>query len=107
MEAQPCYSEALGLISKEYKDFPKVSKRSEVLDELVIYVEAVQLQDSLQTLARMPEAERLAVVDRLIKEHIKREEEAKREAEREEYRICFKALLRGGRRGCLGDCQAL
>ncbi|MCL2650823.1 MAG: tetratricopeptide repeat protein [Candidatus Azobacteroides sp.] len=85
VEAQPCYSDALGLINKDYKDYPKVSKRSEVLDELVVYVEAVQLQDSLQTLARMPEAERLAVVDKIIKEYIKKEEEAKKAAEKEEY----------------------
>jgi len=85
VEAQPCYSEALGQIKKEYKDYPRVALRSEVLDELVVYVEAVQLQDSLQTLARMPEEERLAVVDKIIKEYIKKEEESKREAEKEDY----------------------
>ncbi len=85
VEAQPCYSEALGQIKKEYKDYPRVSKRSEVLDELVVYVEAVHLQDSLQTLAAMPEAERLAVVDKIIAEYIKKEEEAKKETEKEEY----------------------
>ena len=85
VEAQPCYSEALGQIKKEYKDYPRVSKRSEVLDELVVYVEAVQLQDSLQTLARMPEEERLAVIDKIIKEYIKKEEEEAKEAAKEEY----------------------
>jgi len=85
VKAQPCYSEALGQIKKEYKDYPRVSKRSEVLDELVVHAEAVQLQDSLQTLARMPEEERLAVIDKIIADHIKEEAEAKREAAKEEY----------------------
>lgn len=85
IEAQPCYSEALGQIKKEYKDYPRVSKRSEVLDELVVYAEAVHLQDSLQVLARMPEEERLAAIDKLIADYIKKEEEEKKRAEREEY----------------------
>ena len=85
VDAQPCYSEALGLINKDFKDYPRVSKRSEVLDELVVHVEAAQLQDSLQTLARMPEAERLAVIDKIIKELIQKEEKEKKEAEKEAY----------------------
>ena len=85
VEAQPNYSEALGLIKKEYKDYPRVSKRSEVLDELVVFVENVHLQDSLQALARMPETERLAIIDKMIAEYIKKEEAAKKEAAKEEY----------------------
>lgn len=53
-------------IRKEYKDYERVSKLSAILDELVVHVEAVHLQDSLQTLAKMPEAERLAVIDKII-----------------------------------------
>ena len=85
IKAQPCYSGALGRIKKEYKDYPKVALRSAVLDELVVFVEAVQLQDSLQILARMPEEERLAVIDKLIADYIKKEEEAAKEAAKEEY----------------------
>ncbi len=85
VEAQPFYSEALGLIKKEFKDFARVSKRSEVLDELGGYVVAAQLQDSLQTLAQMPEEKRLAVIDKIIQDLIKQEEEARKDAEREEY----------------------
>ena len=85
VDAQPFYSDALGIISKDFRDFPRVSKRSEILDELVTHVEAVQLQDSLQTLARMPEADRLAVIDKIIQDLIKKEEDAKKEAEKEQY----------------------
>ena len=58
---------------KEYKDYERVSKLSAILDELVVHVEAVHLQDSLQTLAKMPESERLAVIDKII-EQVKKEE---------------------------------
>lgn len=85
INAQPCFSGALAAIQKEYKDYERVSKLSAVLDELVIHAEAVHLQDSLQTLARMPETERLAAIDKIIEQVIKEEEEAKALAEREEY----------------------
>ncbi len=85
VKAQPCFSGALAGISKEYKDYKRVSKLSAVLDELVVHVEAVHLQDSLQTLARMPEAERLAVIDKVIEKVKKDEEAAKALAEKEAY----------------------
>ncbi len=85
VEAQPCYSEALGIIKKEYKDYERVSKRSEVLDELTVNSEAVYLQDSLQVLAAMPEAERMAAIDKIIEEVKRKEKEEKEKAEKEEY----------------------
>ena len=50
-----------------------------------MHVEAVHLQDSLQTLAKMPESERLAVIDKIIEQVKKEEEEAKALAEKEAY----------------------
>ena len=85
VQAQPNFSGALAGIQKEYKDYERVSKLSAVLDELVVHVEAVHLQDSLQTLAKMPEAERLAVIDKIIEQVKKEEEEAKKLAEKEAY----------------------
>lgn len=92
VKAQPNFSGALAGIQKEYKDYPRVSKLSAVLDELVVHVEAVHLQDSLQTLARMPEEERLAVIDKIIEQVIKEEEEAKALAEKEAYLAEAEAL---------------
>jgi len=84
IEAQPCYSEALDLISKNHEAYPLVALRSAVLDELVVYVKAVHLQDSLQTLARMPEDERLIAVNKIIEDLKKKEKEEKEAAERQE-----------------------
>lgn len=83
VEAQPIYSDALSLLSKKNENYPLVALRSEVLDELVVYAKAVHLQDSLQTLARMPEAERLAVVDKIIKDLKQKEKEDINQANRE------------------------
>ena len=75
VKAQPCFTGALAGIQKEYKDYDRVAKLSAVLDELVVHVEAVHLQDSLQALAKMPEAERLAIIDKKI-EQVKKEMES-------------------------------
>ena len=85
VKAQPNFSGALSGIQKEYKEYDRVSKLSAILDELVVHVEAVHLQDSLQTLAKMPEQERLAVIDKIIEEVKAEEKRAKEEAEKEAY----------------------
>ncbi len=85
VKAQPHFSGALAGIRKEYKEYERISKLSSILDELVIHVEAVHLQDSLQTIARMPEEERLVVIDKIIAQVIKEEEDAKKEAEKEAF----------------------
>lgn len=83
-EAQKCYSEALGLIDKEYPAYAELNKRSEILDELVGFAVNVQLQDSLQHLATLPEADQLKIIDKIIEEVKKKEEEERKAAEREE-----------------------
>ena len=83
--AQPNYSEALAQLKKEHEAYPRVSKRSEVLDELVIHHEVVILQDSLQRLSRMTDEERLVVVNKIIEDLIREEKEEAEKAAREEY----------------------
>lgn len=81
-DAQRCYGEAIGLLDKERKDYEQLSNRSKVLDELVPHTDAVYLQDSLQALAKMSEADRNAAIDRVIEALKKKEKEEKqREAE--------------------------
>ena len=83
-DARRCYGEAIGLLDKERKDYQQLANRSKVLDELVPYTDAVQLQDSLQQLARMSEKERNAAIDRVIDALKKKEkEERNRKAEEE------------------------
>lgn len=81
-DAKRCYGEAIGLLDKDRKDYEQLSDRSKVLDELVPYTDAIYLQDSLQALAAMPEAERNKAIDRVIEALKKKEkEERKQQAE--------------------------
>ena len=85
VRAQPCFSGALSAMPREYRDYERVARLSSVLDELVVHVEAVHLQDSLQALARMPEKERLAVIDKIIAEVKEKEKREAEEADKERY----------------------
>lgn len=83
-DARRCYGEAIGLIDQDRPGYKELAQRSKVLDELVPYTEAIHLQDSLQQLANMPEAERNKAIDRVIEELIKKEKEEKRKQQEEE-----------------------
>ncbi len=99
-DAQRCYGEAIGLLDKERSDYEQLSQRSRVLDELVPYTDAIHLQDSLQALARMPEADRNAAIDRVIAALKKKEkEERDRQAEAEAQEVMQK-------NGAMGNAQA-
>ena len=82
-DARRCYGEAIGLLDKERKDYEQLSERSKVLDQLVPYTDAIHLQDSLQSLARMSEADRNAAIDRTIAE-LKRKEKEERRKQQEQ-----------------------
>ena len=92
LKAQPNYSEALGQLKKSDEAYPRVSKRSEALDALVIHVEAVELQDSLQRLSRMTDEERLVVINKIIEDLIKKEKEEQKKNQQEEYQARQDAL---------------
>ncbi len=88
-EAQTAYADAIGLLDKAHAQYIQVNKRSEILDELVPYSNAVQLQDSLQHLASLDSVARMVVIDTLIARVIQKEEAeqaALKEQERQQMR---------------------
>ncbi len=98
VDAQRCYGEAIGLIDKEHKQYDMVNLRSSILDELVEHTVVIDLQDSLQHLATLPEEELYEVIDGIIAEVIRQEEEAKKAEE--------EAALMAQREEALGAAQA-
>ncbi|MCQ2193443.1 MAG: tetratricopeptide repeat protein [Paludibacteraceae bacterium] len=82
-KAQPCYSEAVSIIDQTHNDYVRVSKLAPVLDELARDNATVELQDSLQLLAKAPRETRMAIINGVIKQ-LKEEEAARRKAEEQE-----------------------
>ena len=82
VKAKDCYAGALGLFDKEREDYKDIDERTKILEELYQHAAAVELQDSLQNLARMDSVKRMEVIHKMIEEVKKKEkEEAKKAAE--------------------------
>ncbi len=75
IDATSCYNELVGIMDKEHDDYKEVEQRSKMLTEIEPHLSAVKLQDSLQALAKLPEKEYLAAIDRVIDELKKKEKE--------------------------------
>lgn len=83
--AQPCYAGAMSQLTKEYPGYETYKRRSDVLDELAVFAQNVELQDSLLHLSSLSEPERLAVVNRIIEDLKRKEREEAEAAAREEF----------------------
>lgn len=79
IKAEPRYTAALPALPKNHEHYSRVSFRSEVLQELVPHVTAVQQQDSVQHLAKLPREEQLKIIRAYIAELRKSERDVKRE----------------------------
>lgn len=84
-KAQPCYSEALPVIPDNYPGYAGLKRRSDVLDELAVYSQNVELQDSLLRLAAMTPEQQMEVIDKLIAELKEKEKKEAEATAREEF----------------------
>ena len=78
--AQPCYQEALNIISAEHEDYARLRKLSETLDALIAEYNVVVLQDSLQALAKLSPEEQRKVAEKIVADLIEAEKKAEEEA---------------------------
>jgi tetratricopeptide (TPR) repeat protein len=86
--SQMYYDSASTFLPKSNPDFEFVNKRKTSLTKLVENLLIIQREDSLLRLARLPEAERIAYVEKVIK----KEKEEKLRKEEEEKRLAEQAL---------------
>lgn len=77
LEARAYYDSAMMVVGEEYPDYDKLNHRYRSLSRLVENLTTVEVQDSLQKLALMPEKDRDALIDKWIAQ----EQEKQREAE--------------------------
>lgn len=79
--AAPCYSEAVTIMSSTDADYPRVSKRSQALGNLIVEYDKAYLQDSLQRLAAMTEQQQREVLQKMIDDMKQAALEAQQRAE--------------------------
>ena len=75
------YDTTLMSLPKDFPDAEALGKKTEVLSRLVENLQLIHVQDSLQHLAALPEAERNAIIDKAIADFVKKEEEARKREE--------------------------
>lgn len=83
IEAARTYKECVSILDKEHEEYKESDRRSKILTELEPHLSTVKLQDSLQILAKLPEAEYLAAIDRVIKELKQKEKEEEKKLGRQ------------------------
>lgn len=80
VDAQKCYSQAYGLLDKDHDSYKEVDVRSKILDELLPFASAVELQDSLQMMASLDSVTRMEKIKKTIEELKKKEREEEKKA---------------------------
>lgn len=80
VDAQKCYSQAFGLLDKDHDSYREVDERGKILDELLPYASAVELQDSLQMMASLDSVTRMEKIKKTIEELKKKEKEEEKKA---------------------------
>lgn len=78
--AQMFYDSSLISLPKDYPNYESIKDKADNLTLLVKHLNTIQREDSLQRVAKLPEQDRLALIDNLIKE-VEEAEEAKEIAE--------------------------
>lgn len=73
IHAQPCYRDALTILTPENEQYITIQLRSDVLDELSAAYTQACLQDSLQHLSTLPEEQQRAIVEKIIADLIEQE----------------------------------
>lgn len=79
-KAQPCYQEAMSIISADHEDYARLRKLSSTLDALIAEYNVVVLQDSLQALAKLSPEEQRKVAEKIVADLIEAEKKAEEEA---------------------------
>lgn len=95
--AQRYYDTTLLYLPEEFPDYDAISDRTEIVSRLVDNLQTIHVQDSLQTLAKLPEAQRMAIIDQTISVHLKREEQ-RLLREKEERMALDAGVVTGGAR---------
>lgn len=83
--AQAYYDTTMQFLPEDHPDYEELKDKTEILTDLIINLKVVLEQDSLQTLARMPEDERNTIINEIIKK-LAEEEARQREEETERQR---------------------
>lgn len=83
--AQAYYDTAMQFLPQEYPNYEALKEKTEILTDLIVNLQAIELQDSLQRMAALPDDQRNKIFDAIIKK-VAEEEARLAEEERDRQR---------------------
>jgi tetratricopeptide (TPR) repeat protein len=87
IKAGTYYDSAIYFLDQKYPDYLTIKTRSQSLNALVAQLTIIQREDSLQKVARMPEAQRTAFISNIIAARVKDETERKNTDNSDRYNL--------------------
>ena len=102
MSSSAFYDSTIAFMDSEYKEYNQIKEKQLLLAELAGYINTINLQDSLQTLAGLSEAELNQIINQLIAAEKKKELE-KQQQERQRANQRFESNRFGGRENNFGQ----
>ncbi len=80
--AAACYDSTMLVLPKDYPDYTLIDEKRKALASLVMNLKVIELEDSLQTLARLSEKDRNKSIDQMM-DRMEQEEREKEEAKKQ------------------------
>lgn len=87
--AQAYYDTAVTVLDNTYPDYEQLKLKTDNLTNLVSNLRVVSREDSLQRVAKLPEADRNELIESLIKKAEEEEEAKRKEEEQQRYAASF------------------
>jgi len=101
--AQLYYDTAVSVMPGNFPNYKKIKERAGVLTDILTQHQLIQVQDSLQNLAKMSPEDRNAIIDAAIERYKKAEEERlKKEEEEREAKEAEQMAMENGNRSGMG-----
>ena len=88
-KAQAYYDSTMQFLPTDFTNYKAIKKKTETLTDLVKQLQLIMREDSLQSLAAMPEERRNKVIDRLIANYIAEEVKKKQEEQTKQQNQMF------------------
>jgi len=90
------YDSTLFYMDSDFRMFEKANERHEILSDLIENLDIIELQDSLQVLAKLPKSEQIQMINQIIQAELERERE-EMENERLRQQMSYESGRNGGR----------
>ena len=90
------YDSTLFYMDSDFRMFEKANERHEILSDLIENLHIIELQDSLQVLAKLPKSEQIQMINQIIQTELERERE-EMENERLRQQMSYESGRNGGR----------